>query len=709
MADRPVSLICTVLNEASTITSLVESVAAMDRLPDECIVVDAGSTDGTAELLARLAERFPWLKVVSEPGCNIARGRNIAVRMASHRLLAMVDAGCVVDRRWLSALVAAKEADREAAIVAGWTRVLPTNRFEEWVALLQTPPERVDRDAFLPSARSVLVEKAVWEALRGFPEDLTFAGEDTLFMARARERGFRIAFAAEAFVMWQPQRSARAYLRQYHRYGIGDGEAKLHLGLNLKLALLCAAVPAFIAGLFAAPAVALAAAAVLAAGYLRLVAPLRQPSVPAWKMAGAYGFFLLTQFAQVAGYARGRFRPAPAGARKRIAMCMFGALDRVPPVINEGRSLAEAGCTVELLGLRYHPGQPAREEVAPGFRLRRIDLVSRRLVGDDDRFELLRYAEMALRSFFWCFARNADLYVAHDLIALPYVYPAARLRKRPVVYRAHEIWSEQKEAFPRAAFWRALDGWFSLKVDLIVAPEIHRARIYRDEYGAPELPLVVYNCSKLIPRQERTALRALLKERGLEPRCIAYYHGGISAERRIDAAVEALALLPGDIVLVLVGAMEEPFRAWLASRSAGTELARRVVLLGPVEHGPALYGLCAGADVGLAFINGSCRNNRFNATATNKLFEYMMCGLPMITSDYEGYAEFVEGQGIGVCVDAASPAAIAGAIGRIAGDAASARAMGERARALAGERYHWDAVAPALVERYQRLMMKGKQ
>jgi glycosyltransferase involved in cell wall biosynthesis len=703
MAEAKVTLICTLFNEASSVEALVASVASMERLPDEWIVVDAGSTDGTVDLLGRAAKELPWLTVIVEPGCSIARGRNIAIGRAAHGLVAMIDGGCVADRRWLVELLAAKEGAPSASVIGGRTAVRPGGRFATWVALLQTPAGKVDEGRFLPSARSALIDRSVWSTVGGFPEELSFAGEDTLFMARAREAGFGFRHAPLAVVIWEPQENLRAYLRQYYRYGVGDGEARLRPLHNLKLALLAASVPALLVGLAVAlPWLAALSALLLLAGYVRIIAPLRPAQVSHWAMAQVYAFFLVTQWFQVAGYLRGLARPVPA--RSSIAMCMFGGLDRVPPVINEGMSLAAAGHRVELLGLRYSKAQAEVEQVAPGFRLRRVDLWTRALFGEDDRFELFRYGEMAVRSFLWCFARNAGLYVAHDLIALPFVYPAARLRRRGVVYRAHELWSEQQRDFPRAGFWRALDRWFSPRVDMIVAPEVNRARVYKEEYGARELPLVVYNCAKLIPRQERGALRPLLAERGLAPRCIAYYHGGINFDRRIDRALQALELSAEDVVLVLVGRMEEHFGAWFTEWSRTSSAARRVVHLGEVPHGEPLYRLCAGADVGLAFIDGNCRNNRFNATATNKLFEYMMCGLPLLTSDYEGYPEFVEGEGLGRCVDASDPGAIARALASFADDADARCATGVRARRMAEVRCHWDAVAPPLVERYERLL-----
>jgi glycosyltransferase involved in cell wall biosynthesis len=702
MADPKVTLICTVFNEAASIEALIASVASMERLPDEWIVVDAGSTDATAEILGRAAQRLPWLVLVVEPGCSIARGRNIAIARATHPLVAMIDAGCVADPRWLAELLAAKEAVPAASVIGGKTAVRPGGRFATWASLLQTPDEKVDDEAFQPSARSALIDRSVWSAVGGFPEELSFAGEDTLFMVRARGAGFRFRFAPGAVVTWEPQENLGSYLRQYYRYGVGDGEARLRPLHNLKLALLALSVPALVAGAFLAPLLGLAAAALLAAGYARIIAPLRRTGVSHLTMAEVYGFFLLTQWFQVAGYVRGLAQAVPRP--KTVVMCMFGGLDRVPPVINEGTSLAAAGYRVELLGLRYSRAQASVEQVSPGFRLRRVDLWTRRLFGEDDRFEIFRYGEMAVRSFVWCFARNADLYVAHDLIALPFVYPAARLRRRKVVYRAHELWSEQQEHFPRADFWRALDRWFSPRVDLIVAPEVHRARVYKEEYGARELPLVVYNCARLIPRQEPSALRALLAERGLAPGLICYYHGGINFDRRIDMACEALEFLPEEIILVLVGRMEPSFEAWFGQWSRTSGAGHRVVHLGEAAHGEPLYRLCAGADLGLAFINGNCRNNRFNATATNKLFEYMMCALPLLTSDTEGYREFVEVEGIGRCVDASDPGRIAGAIALFAADAEERRAMANRSRLLAEERCHWDAVAPALVRSYGLLL-----
>src|SRR3972149_6700460 len=55
----PVSLVATVLNESSSIAALLDSILAQERLPDEVVIVDGGSRDGTLEALRSYAGRLP--------------------------------------------------------------------------------------------------------------------------------------------------------------------------------------------------------------------------------------------------------------------------------------------------------------------------------------------------------------------------------------------------------------------------------------------------------------------------------------------------------------------------------------------------------------------------------------------------------------------------------------------------------------------------
>ncbi|HET6262751.1 MAG TPA: glycosyltransferase, partial [Chloroflexia bacterium] len=71
----PISLIMTVRNEAASIARLLDSVLAQTRQPDEIVIADGGSTDGTQEVVSSYMDRLP-LRLLALPGANISEGRN---------------------------------------------------------------------------------------------------------------------------------------------------------------------------------------------------------------------------------------------------------------------------------------------------------------------------------------------------------------------------------------------------------------------------------------------------------------------------------------------------------------------------------------------------------------------------------------------------------------------------------------------------------
>ena len=109
-----VSLISTVKDASAHIEEFVGSVRAQTRAPDEMIVVDGGSTDGTPELLRRAAADA--VTVIEERGANIARGRNLAIAAAAHDVIAVTDADCVLDPRWLERILEPIEADADVSM-----------------------------------------------------------------------------------------------------------------------------------------------------------------------------------------------------------------------------------------------------------------------------------------------------------------------------------------------------------------------------------------------------------------------------------------------------------------------------------------------------------------------------------------------------------------------------------------------------------------
>lgn len=235
----PLSVVTTVLNEREAVGHLLASLAPQLGDEDEIVVVDGGSTDGTADVLEGWSGRDPRVRSVSSPGANISAGRNAGIAAARHHIVACTDAGCEPSPGWLDAL-RRPFAEKEAAdLVAGVYRVSARTPFEHAVAAADYPvPEEARRpgplvraygrflgrtfDPTLPTGRSVAFTREAWRAAGGFPERLETA-EDVTFGRAVAGAGGRCVLSADAEVSWEQRRSVAASARMYQRYGYGDG------------------------------------------------------------------------------------------------------------------------------------------------------------------------------------------------------------------------------------------------------------------------------------------------------------------------------------------------------------------------------------------------------------------------------------------------------------------------------------------------------
>src|SRR5208282_6784226 len=93
------ALIATLFNEADSVTEWWNCLMGQSVCPDEIAVVDGGSTDGTWETLLKLrdaaTQRIPVR--LERKKCNIAGGRNTAIRLTGADIIAVNDAGSFPD------------------------------------------------------------------------------------------------------------------------------------------------------------------------------------------------------------------------------------------------------------------------------------------------------------------------------------------------------------------------------------------------------------------------------------------------------------------------------------------------------------------------------------------------------------------------------------------------------------------------------------
>lgn len=217
--DRPVvSVAMPVFNAAETVREAVESIQTQTLREWELVVVDDGSTDDTARVLAELARTDRRIRVLGRPHRGIVAAANEAIRQSRSDLVARMDADDVSLPERLEAQVGLALARPDLAVVGCLVECFPREgmrdgmaRYETWLNRL-VEPEDIAREVFVESPLvnpSVLVRRDVVLSARGY-RDGPFPEDYDLWL-RLHGAGRRMAKVPRVLFRWRdaPDRMTR--------------------------------------------------------------------------------------------------------------------------------------------------------------------------------------------------------------------------------------------------------------------------------------------------------------------------------------------------------------------------------------------------------------------------------------------------------------------------------------------------------------------
>lgn len=205
------------LNRADILAECLDSVAIQDYRPLEVVILDAGSTDGSLEVIDRaradLAERGVETKFKSVPYTGVAQSRNMAAREATGQILFIMDNDALLGGPdHLSKLAALFRGWPELAVVG--VRILERNleRLDPHAWIYRRPQDRWREKtfaAFTFAGGGFAARTEDYWRVGGFWEALPYSREEEEMAVALLDRGRRIIYYPEVFVRHFPHSSGR--------------------------------------------------------------------------------------------------------------------------------------------------------------------------------------------------------------------------------------------------------------------------------------------------------------------------------------------------------------------------------------------------------------------------------------------------------------------------------------------------------------------
>jgi GT2 family glycosyltransferase len=218
-----ISVVVCSCNGARTLRQCLDGLTCLDYPNYEVIVVNDGSTDGTADI----ARDYP-VHLINQSNQGLSAARNVGLAASEGEIVAYIDDDAYPHRYWLRYLAAA--FGRAPLVGIGGPNLPPADDgfIAECIADAPGNPLHVllsDEVAEHIPGCNMAYRKEALVAIGGFDPRFRAAGDDVDICWRLQERGWTIGFCPTAVVWHHRRNSIRAFWKQ--QYGYGKAEAQL--------------------------------------------------------------------------------------------------------------------------------------------------------------------------------------------------------------------------------------------------------------------------------------------------------------------------------------------------------------------------------------------------------------------------------------------------------------------------------------------------
>ena len=264
------------------------------------------------------------------------------------------------------------------------------------------------------------------------------------------------------------------------------------------------------------------------------------------------------------------------------------------------------------------------------------------------------YAEYNIRLFFRLLVSAYDTVYANDTDTLVAGFVATRLRRKQLIFDAHELFPEVPELQDRPGvkkIWQRIEDWIFpyLKYSVTVCESI--ASYYHQRYG------IHMKVVRNVPYRRREIKPATLNTPAGKK--ILLYQGALNTGRGLEWVLEAMPYID-NALLYIIG--DGDLRTQLQQRTLDLDITDKVVFHGKVAA-EELHRYTPLADLGLCLLEN--RGLSYYYSLPNRIFDLIHAGVPVLASPFPEIRNIVETYRTGVLTDDYSPQGLANCINRI--------------------------------------------
>ncbi len=229
-----ISIIIPVYNCEKTIKKCIDSILKISYPNYEVIIINDGSFDSTSIILSSYSDK---IKVVNTKNVGPSEARNLGVQASKGEYIAFADGDCVVDKEWLNELL--KGFVSQEVVGVGGDQRSPCddsafgrniNKFMKAIGFIadyvksdSNSNDNKIREVKHNPTCNVIYKKKIFNEIDGFLKGF-WPGEDVEFDFRARKKGYKLFYNADAVVYHYRADNLKKFSKMMFKYGAAQAK-----------------------------------------------------------------------------------------------------------------------------------------------------------------------------------------------------------------------------------------------------------------------------------------------------------------------------------------------------------------------------------------------------------------------------------------------------------------------------------------------------